>query len=128
MTSPGPSTIAPTHLANVDPSTNPPGDDQGREEQHEGESDSESELEAEQAEGIQGDLFNERRVIYEAGAGRQLSERGCKRKDGNELEPAMDDMINAGSGDHRLKCFHHPPMLYFGNDKTGECCAILLVL
>lgn len=134
MTSPGFSTNAPTHLTSLsnynhgDPSTSPPGNGQEREEQHAEASDSESEPEAEQVEGIQGDLFDERCVIYETGAGQQLSERGGqKRKDGNELEPAMDDMINAGSGDCRLKCFHHPPMLYFGNNNIGEHCTVLYI-
>jgi hypothetical protein len=44
-------------------------------------------------------LCDEQRGVYMEGAEQQCSERkGCKRKDGNELEPVMDDMINAGSG------------------------------
>jgi hypothetical protein len=46
--------------------------------------------------------------------------QGCKKKDGNELEPAMDDLINAGSGNGRFRCFRDPPTLYFGNDKIRQ--------
>lgn len=43
---------------------------------------------------------------------------GVKRKREDELEPAMDDMINAGLR-KKIKCHRRPPKLYFGNDKTS---------
>jgi hypothetical protein len=50
-----------------------------------------------------------------------------KRKDGNELSPEMDDMINAGSGRRCIKCFRVPARLYFGSDRTGTFPFILLL-
>jgi hypothetical protein len=84
-------------------------------------SDSETNLELEVSvqEGV--DLCEEQCVIYAEGTGKQLVEsKGHKKKDGTELKPAMDDMINAGSGNTWFKCFHQPPTLYFGNDKIGR--------
>ena len=34
-----------------------------------------------------------------------------------ELEPEMDDMVNAGR--REWKCYHAPSMIYFGNDSIG---------
>ena len=79
-------------------------------------SETNSELEVSVLEGV--DLCEERCVVYAEGAGKRLVEsKGRKKKDGTELEPAIDDMINAGSGNMRFKCFCQPPTLYFGNDK-----------
>lgn len=119
--SPQHSTIVATNLAGPSNPSTAPELDQERDEQQV-ESDSDSEPEPEQVESVPVDLFDERRVVYVAGAGQRLSERkGRKKKDGNELEPVMDDMINAGSANRRFRCFRHPPMLYFGNDKIGQC-------
>ncbi|KAJ7231791.1 P-loop containing nucleoside triphosphate hydrolase protein [Mycena rebaudengoi] len=41
-----------------------------------------------------------------------------KKKDGNELSPEVDDMINAGSESRQINCYRVPPRLYFGSDKT----------
>ncbi|KAJ6570683.1 P-loop containing nucleoside triphosphate hydrolase protein [Mycena sp. CBHHK59/15] len=43
-----------------------------------------------------------------------------KKKDGNELSPEMDDMINAGSESRQIKCFRVPAQLYFGSDKMAS--------
>jgi ATP-dependent DNA helicase RecQ len=80
--------------------------------------DSESEVELDQADDA-ADLCNEWRAVYKVG--QNMSERkGRKKKDGNKLEPAMDDLINAGSGNGRFSCFHDPLTLYFGNDKIRQ--------
>ena len=80
--------------------------------------DSESEVELDQADDA-ADLYDERRAVYKVG--QNMSERkGRKKKDGNELELAMDDLINAGSGNGRLSCFRDAPTLYFGNDKIRQ--------
>lgn len=66
----------------------------------------------------------DRQAIY-AGLGSPVEEKkGQKRKkkDGTELEPAMDDMINAGSESvgRTFKCFRAPPALLFGNTDFGK--------
>ncbi|KAJ7860024.1 hypothetical protein B0H13DRAFT_2355829 [Mycena leptocephala] len=43
-----------------------------------------------------------------------------KRKDGNELSPEMDYMINAGSEGRRIKCFRILSRLYFGSDRMAS--------
>jgi ATP-dependent DNA helicase RecQ len=66
----------------------------------------------------------DRQAVY-AGFGNSVGEkktRKRKKKDGTELEPAMDDMINAGSesAGRTFKCFRAPPTLLFGNADFGE--------
>ncbi|KAF7348212.1 p-loop containing nucleoside triphosphate hydrolase protein [Mycena sanguinolenta] len=50
----------------------------------------------------------------------QVVTRKKPKKDGNELSPEMDDMINAGSKHRSIKCFRVPSRLYFGSDKTAS--------
>ncbi|KAF8150233.1 P-loop containing nucleoside triphosphate hydrolase protein [Crassisporium funariophilum] len=62
----------------------------------------------------------ERQTVYNGLCSSKTEKFGGKRKsrkkDGNELEPAMDDTINAGSPGHYFKCFRAPGNLYFNND------------
>jgi hypothetical protein len=58
----------------------------------------------------------ERRTLYNTSLA-QTTKKGGKR-DGEELEAAMSDLINAQS--RGLKCSRVPATLYFSNDKTSS--------
>jgi hypothetical protein len=61
-----------------------------------------------------------RRAIYEghrAAATRKSGKSKSKNGD-NSLEPAIDDMINAGQPGRAFTCFRAPVMVYFGNDQA----------
>ncbi|KAJ7748667.1 hypothetical protein B0H16DRAFT_1725485 [Mycena metata] len=77
------------------------------------ESDSDSESDGDEAVALE-----ERCEVYRKDKAPVTSRRKPK-KDGNELSPEMDDMINAGSDRCRhIKCYRVPARLYFGSDKT----------
>jgi hypothetical protein len=76
--------------------------------------DSDAESEAENAETLE-----EHRQAYRKDKVVVLTKKTRKRKDGNELSPEMDDMINAGAEQRCIKCFRVPGRLYFGSDRTG---------
>ncbi|KAJ7214689.1 P-loop containing nucleoside triphosphate hydrolase protein [Mycena rebaudengoi] len=59
--------------------------------------------------------LEDRRAAYRRGKSVVVKK---KKKDGTELSPELDDMINAGSESRQIKCFRIPPRLYFGSDKT----------
>jgi hypothetical protein len=63
------------------------------------------------------DMHVERRVVYETSVAITKRRMGPKVKNDDELEPAMDDFINAGT--RGFKCSRVPVRIYFGNDKTG---------
>ena len=69
-------------------------------------------------------LQEERRVLYHGVEGpdaEKLTRKGKNRKkDGNELEASMDDVINAGSPGRCFKCFRAPANIYFENDKASK--------
>ena len=67
-------------------------------------------------------LWADRRELYHGvGGSNTVSMRKRKRKkDGNELDPAMDDMINAGCPGRCFKCIREPAKLYFDNDTASE--------
>ena len=65
--------------------------------------------------GNRNDIYAERRAMYER-VPRNDPRRGQK---GRDLEPAMDDLINAKMRPG-LGCFRRPPTVYFGNDRMGE--------
>jgi hypothetical protein len=77
------------------------------------ESDSDSESDDDEAV-----VLEERREIYRKDKA-PVTTRKKPKKDGNELSPEMDDMINAGSDRRHIKCFRVPARLYFGSDRTG---------
>ncbi|KAJ7721901.1 P-loop containing nucleoside triphosphate hydrolase protein [Mycena metata] len=77
------------------------------------ESDSDSESDGDEAVALE-----ERREVYRKDKA-PVTSRKKPKKDGNELSPEMDDMINAGSDRRRhIKCYRVPARLYFGSDKT----------
>ncbi|KAJ7733400.1 P-loop containing nucleoside triphosphate hydrolase protein [Mycena maculata] len=61
--------------------------------------------------------LEDRREVYRKDKAK-VSSRKKPKKDGNELSPEMDDMINAGSDRRHIRCFRVPARLYFGSDKT----------
>jgi hypothetical protein len=65
-----------------------------------------------------GDMFAGQRDAYQAAGVTKKKRTGQKVKE-DELEPAMDDLINAES--RGFKCSRVPVRIYFGNDKTGSC-------
>lgn len=69
-------------------------------------------------------LQAERRELYLGVLGSEASKfvhkRKNRKKDGNELAPALDDTINAGSPGRCFKCFRAPANLYFSNDIAGK--------
>jgi ATP-dependent DNA helicase RecQ len=78
------------------------------------ESDSDSESDDDEA----AVALEDRREVYRKDKA-PVSSRKKPKKDGNELSPEMDDMINAGSDHRHIKCFRVPARLYFGSDRTG---------
>lgn len=68
-------------------------------------------------EGEQDRLELDRRAIYE-GHGAAATKRSGKQKSDDLLEPAMDDMINAGQPGRAFACFRAPAMVYFGNSQA----------
>ncbi|KAF7371520.1 P-loop containing nucleoside triphosphate hydrolase protein [Mycena venus] len=64
------------------------------------------------------ETLEERRQAYRKD--KVIEKAKKKRKDGNELSPEMDDMINAGSGRRCIKCFRTPARLYFGSDHAAS--------
>jgi ATP-dependent DNA helicase RecQ len=76
--------------------------------------DSDAESEADNTETLE-----ERRQAYRKDKVVVSTKKTRKRKDGNELSPEMDDMINAGAQHRCIKCFRVPGRLYFGSDRTG---------
>ncbi|KAF7338859.1 p-loop containing nucleoside triphosphate hydrolase protein [Mycena sanguinolenta] len=63
--------------------------------------------------------LEKRRAAYRKDKAQVVTRKKAK-KDGNELSPEMDDMINAGSKHRSIKCFRVPSRLYFGSDKTAS--------
>jgi superfamily II DNA/RNA helicase len=65
------------------------------------------------------DRHTERRATYEAMPPSSSAKTG-KFSKARELEPAMDDMINAATRPE-FHCSREPARVFFGNDKMGEC-------
>lgn len=63
-----------------------------------------------------GEVHAMRRLQYEQQPPTE-PKRGKRSRE--TLDPAMDDMVNAGAR-AEIRCSRLPSMLYFGNDKTGE--------
>ncbi|KAJ7626573.1 P-loop containing nucleoside triphosphate hydrolase protein [Mycena polygramma] len=62
--------------------------------------------------------LEDRREAYRKDKVTTKSTRKKPKKDGTELSPEMDDMINAGSEQRQIKCFRIPARLYFESDKA----------
>jgi hypothetical protein len=68
-----------------------------------------------------------RRTVYNRPVGEAKMRSKVQNSNSlEELEPEMDDVVNAGSRDWR--CYRAPSMIYFGNDSIGRSSLALTLL